>query len=119
MSRVVCGASLALVSGAGFARSMATTVTDWLGAEFENLGVKRTLSAKVQRALLAASTAGDWDLDDVPSFSAMDESQVDGAAKMVRRFFATLLDDLVAESKATAKSGARDVITKDHWRAPV
>lgn len=84
---------------------MATTVTDWLGAEFENLGVKRALSLKVQQALLAASVAGDWDLDDVPSFSAMDESQVDDAAKMVKRFFATLLDDLVAESKAKTKQG--------------
>ena len=81
---------------------MATTVVDWLGAEFEHFGVKRSLGTKMKAALRDAAIAGSWEMDDIPSFAAMDEVHVDGACKMLKKFFATLVTDLESEAAARA-----------------
>ena len=85
------------------------SVTEWLGAEYDHFGVKRSLTSKMIAALEAAAAGGNWSMDDVPSFAAMDEAHVDGAAKMVKRFFQVLLADIVTEAKAKATPPAPSI----------
>jgi hypothetical protein len=83
------------------------TVGEWLGAEFKTKGVKRVLSDRIKLVLAAASAKGLWDMDDVPSFGAVDEAHLDEAGKMLKRFLGTVLTDVEAESKAAvAKAGS-------------
>ena len=42
-------------------------VSEWLGAEYKTKGVNRALTDRIKGILVAASTQGLWDLDDVPS----------------------------------------------------
>ena len=97
--------------GPGCARSM-VPVSEWLGVEYKTKGVKRVLSDRIKASLAAASTIGMWDMDDVPNFGAVDETHLDEAGKMLKRFLGTVLTDVEAESKAAvAKASSGTPVT--------